>query len=181
METKVEPKVEHIYKMCIPDEHYDRIVDMLKDCGRIGTYITHKNGNRVRFYKVDKKIFADERKEDDSIFTQEVIKMSEVQQAKMETSDFRKEMLSRIEKETPELQEEEKNAMADILYEANESIKKLIASGMHPVVAKSIIEAVLNDKDVLSKANGSPEALAEVLMQRGEEIGCSYENEINEI
>jgi hypothetical protein len=176
----MEPTVEKIYKMCVPDEHYDRIVDMLKDCGRIGTYVTHKNGNRVRFYKIDGKIFADERKEDNSIFTQEVIKMSEVQQTKMEHSDFRKEMLSRIEKDKPELQEEEKNAMADVLYEANESIKKLIASGVHPALAKSLIEAVLNDKDIIDGTKGSPEALAEVLMQRGEELGSSYENEINE-
>lgn len=167
----MEPRVEKIYKMCVPDEHFERIQELLKESPDNEIHVKHKDGYVVRFYYTAGVLYADKQTEDDSIFTQEVIKMSDVQKVKMETSEFRAEMLSRISKDSPDLPEESKEAMADILYEANESIKKLIASGVHPGVAKALIEAVLNDKEIIDGTGGSAEALAEVLRNREEMFG----------
>lgn len=163
---------EVVYKMVVPDEHFVKIKQLVKDTGRIGTYITDKNGKRVRFYKKDGLIFADERKEDDTIHTQEVIKMSEVQQVKQEHDGFRQDTLKRIQKDHPDMPVEEQEAYADVLREANDSIKKLIASGVEPQVAYKIIESVLQDKEIIDNTmkdkedGGSAEALAEVLRDR---------------
>lgn len=160
-----------IHRLCIPDEHYAKIKESLKDAGRIGIYLTDKNGKRVRFYKKDGVIYADERKDDDTVFTQEVIKMSEIQQVQNEHSVFKQEMLKRIQADHPDMPLEEQEAYADVLREANDSIKKLIASGVEPSIAYKIIESVLQDKEIIDNTmkdneSNSAEALAEVLRDR---------------
>lgn len=160
------PTVENIYKMCVPDSHYERIIEMINE-SKTEIYLTHKSGNRVKFYLKDEKLYADEEK-DDSIFTQEVIKMSSIDQVKRDNSDFKNEMIKKIENDNPNMLQEDKEALADILYEANESIKKLIASGVQPNVAKQIIEAVLNDKDIIDGTGGNVEALADIIKQKEE-------------
>jgi hypothetical protein len=184
----VEMNPEFVYRMCVPDEHYAKIKDALKDAGRIGIYLTDKNGKRVRFYKIEGVIYADERKEDDSVFTQEVIKMSDIQKVSNEDNAFKNEMIKRLETDHPDMSAEEKDAYADILKEANESIKKLIASGIEPTVAYKIIESILQDKEVIdntTKEGGSAEALAEVLRDRERMFGNpkdpNYGKDKNEI
>lgn len=165
---------EFVHRLCVPDEHYGKIKESLKDAGRIGIYLTDKNGKRVRFYKIEGVIYADERKEDDSIFTQEVIKMSDIQKVSNDHDAFRKEMMKRLEADHPNMAQEEREAYADVLREANDSIKKLIAGGMEPSLAYKIIESVLNDKEIIDgtqKGEGSAEALAEVLRDRERMFG----------
>jgi hypothetical protein len=152
-----------IYKMVVPDEHFTRIQEMLKEANsKIGVHLTHKNGNRVRFYHDGGKTFADERKEDNSVFTQEVIPMSEVEDMKRQHSSFRETLMKRLKDDHPDWSQEELDASADILTEANESIKKLIAAGVDPRLAQHLIEAVLADKNI----ERSAEELVEVLKER---------------
>jgi hypothetical protein len=167
------PGVEYVHKMCVPDEHYAKIKELLHDSGRIGIHLTDKNKKRVRFYKEDGKIMAEERKEDDSIFKQEVIKMSEIQQQQNPATAFQNEMLKRITEDHPDMPVEEREAYADILMQANDSIKRLIVSGVEPGLAYRIIEGVLQNKEIIDNVkpkddsedavNESAEKLAEVL------------------
>lgn len=160
-----------IYKMCVPDEHFSRIQEMLKDAGRIGIYLTHKDGTRVRFYHKDGKTFADERKDDNSVFTQEVIPASEIEAVKRQHSSFREELMKRLVVDFPDDTDEEREAHADVLTEANEAIKRLILSGVEPKVALYIIQSVLADKNIVDNTGGSAEALAEVLRDRERMFG----------
>ena len=162
---------EFVHRMCVPDEHFAKIQEQLKDSGRIGVYLTDKNGKRVRFYNKKGVIYADEKKEDDSIFTQEVIRMSDIQTVENDCNVFRTEMLKRLGLDHPDMTNEDKETFADILKEANESIKKLITSGVEPNVAYKIIESVLQDKEIIDNTGGSAEALAEVLHDREKLFG----------
>jgi hypothetical protein len=114
---------------------------------------------------------AEEHKEDESVFTQEVIPMSQVEDVKRQTNCFRESLMKRLEEDMPDITQEEREAHADILTEANEAIKRLIVSGVEPKVALYIIQSVLADKEVIDNTKGSAEALAEAMKQKEELFG----------
>jgi hypothetical protein len=151
------------YMLCLPDEHITRIHELLenelnKKNGFV--YLADKNKVVHKFFKQGNTLIS-ERDDNGKPLVQPVISMSEAVKIKESQRPFKDKMVERMEKDFPEKSKEEIEADADILNEANESIKKLVASGVPPSIAKKIIMSVL-DSD---KQPTSPEELAELMKQ----------------
>ncbi len=153
--------------LCLPDEHLDRIKTLLEDeLNKKNGYIHLKDKHDVlhKFYKDGEGIYA-ERDDNGKVLIQPVISMSEANKVKEQQRPFKEKLVERIKSDFPDKTVEEIEQDADILNEANESIKKLIASGVAPSVARSIIMSVLE----CSAPPSTPEELAEIMKKHGEE------------
>jgi len=158
-----------IHKMCVPDEHYARIEELLKDKRNI-TIKDNKGQESKFYYHTDGTLMAD-KWDDDKLIQQEVIRMSEIPQVQqaVNTRPFRENLLFRLKEDFPEMTQEEIELHADVLTEANESIKKLIACGIPPMIAYKLIEDVMNDKELIAHLEGkNEEYLATVIKERVE-------------
>ena len=144
-----------VVAMGLYPEDYQRISAMAKR-SRMGVRLTGKSGP-VRFYYNGKKLMADQWDKDGNKHTQECMNMDDYQKMEREkgtqTDTFKNYLLPKIRADHPDWTDDEVDAYADILNEANGSIKRLIASGIDPNTAASIIRATLATyKDV----SGSP-------------------------
>lgn len=164
----ITPQVEHVYKMVVPDDHYDRLWEIVEKDKNKSVAISDKNKVLHQFYFKDGKLYAD-REMDGAKQQNEVIKMSDVPKVKGKHSDFREYIVKRLKADYPNESEEFISEHADVLYEANESIKKLIASGVPPQVAQRIIQSVLEDKSIIDNTKGDAQALADVIAKKVEE------------
>jgi hypothetical protein len=149
------------YLLCLPDEHIERILDLLDNEANKKTgfiHLTDKNSVVHKFFKQGTTLIA-ERDDNGKPMAQPVISISEAKKMREAQRPIKEKITERILSDFPEKTKEEVEADADILAEANESIKKLIASGVAPSVARKIIASVLD----CEKAITSPEELAELM------------------
>jgi hypothetical protein len=92
--------------------------------------------------------------------------MSEASKMNSNSKSFKDKALDLLKTEFPEKTETELQDEADILNEANESIKRLISYGMAPSVAREVITRVLE----CSAPPNTPEELAELITKVTEEV-----------
>jgi len=148
--------------LCLPDEHIERVNglldDELKNNNNYFIHLTDKNKVVHKFYRQGEKLIA-ERDDNGKPLFQPVISMSEANKIKESQRPFKDKLVERIKTDFPEKSNEEIEQDADILAEANESIKKLIASGVAPSIARKIIMSVLEG----SAPSENPEDLAEFI------------------
>jgi hypothetical protein len=168
-----------IHKMAVPDEHYERIEELLK--GKRNITIKDNKGQEAKFYHhTDGTLMAD-KWDDEKLVQQEVVKISDVPQLKkaLASRPFRENLVFRLKEDFPEMSQDEIELHADVLTEANESIKKLIASGVPPMVASKLIQDVMNDKELIEQLQAEDEdgkdnsayALANILKERERMFG----------
>ena len=144
----MEPKVE--VAMAVPDEEYEKLCNQVRVSGRRGYICYDKNGILHRFY-FEKRQLKAEKRYDGKKDLFEVLSMSEAMKKKKEMEEnnpFRKHIISKMKEENPEWSEEDIQAKVDIVMEANESIKRLIATGIDPQVAHKIISGVLHSQEI---------------------------------
>jgi hypothetical protein len=143
------------HAVALTDEDYSRIDSLAKKKGKIGIKLTDKKGIVNRFYRKDGLLWCDQRKEDGSIFTQECMKLSDIQ--KTQRAPFANAIKEKLKIDHPTMTAEEIDAYADVISEANESIKRLIASGVEPDVAHKIITEAMRGKEIVDNVNRNEE------------------------
>jgi hypothetical protein len=158
--------------LCLPDDHKKRIEDMLdnelnKENGYI--HLKDKHGVVMKFYRNGGNLWAD-RADGKDVIPQPVIGMSEAGEFQKNARPFKESVVERIKNDFPDKPMEEVEQDADILNEANESIKKLIASGVAPSLARKIIMSCLD----CSAPPSTPEELAEFI---GKQVEASEKTE----
>ena len=166
LKNKLEPIVEMTDAdtriiLCLPDDHKSNIVKMLeseenKKNGFV--HLTDKNGIVMKFYYNQGNLWAD-RADGEQVISQPVITMTEAENFQRSQRPFKEKLVERMTHEFPEKTPEQIAQDADILNEANESIKRLIASGVAPSVARKIISNVLE----CSVAPSTPEEISEII------------------
>ncbi len=149
-----------LFALCVPDDHYERIVKLIDESETSETLLKDRAGITQRFYRDGDEIFADKEESDGNVLKQRVMTMSEAE--KMATKDkFRMKIENRVKEDFPDMSEEEVKAHADVLNEANESVKRLIAGGMPKAVAVKLISMIVEG----NKEFSSPEELAEFMRE----------------
>ena len=126
--------------VAIEDSEYDRIIAICRKSRR-GVTLQNSNGQRWWFRMQDGALHADIRNPDDSVSKSEVFKKSDV--LRQHSQSFCDTMKSRLQADHPDMSAEEIALNADILTEANESIKKLIMTGVDPKLAHALVKEVL--------------------------------------
>ena len=142
-----------VVAMGLLEEDYQRISRMARK-SRIGVRLMGKNGP-VRFYYKDGQLYGDQRDKEGKVFTQPCVNMAEaMKQQKAATESGPKELpfkaavLPRIRADHPDWTDEEVDAFADIIAEANESMKRLLASGVEEQLAANLVgEALLGNRE----------------------------------
>jgi hypothetical protein len=144
-----------IHAVAIPDKEYELALKAAKKAGRIGFYSVDKNGVRNRFYMENEKLYAEKRDDANNIIKQEVMAMSEAmkhkeaQEALQQASDpFRAHIRTKMMNDFPDLSGDALEANIDIVCEANDTIKRLIAKGTAPEVAYKLVSGILHSDDV---------------------------------
>jgi hypothetical protein len=149
-----------LFALCVPDDHYERIVKLIDESEASETLLKDKAGITQRFYRDGDEIFADKEESDGNVLKQKVMTMSEAQ--KMANKDnYRMKIESRVKEDFPDMSEEDIKAHADVLNEANESVKRLIANGMPKAMAVKLISLIVEG----NKEFSSPEELAEFMKE----------------
>jgi hypothetical protein len=143
------------HAVALTDEDYSRIDGLVRKKGGRGIKLTDKKGVVNRFYRKDKLLWCDQVKADSSIFTQECMKMSDI--ANAQKAPFADAMKEKLKADHPTMTAEVVNAYADVIAEANESIKRLISSGVEPEVAHKIITEALRGKEIIDNVNKNEE------------------------
>ena len=142
--------------MGLLEEDYQRISRMARK-SRIGVRLMGKSGP-VRFYYKDGQLYADQRNKDGEVVTQPCVNVTDAmaqqaahmdqQAAATKSLPFRAAVLPRIRADHPDWTEEEVDAFADIIAEANESMKRLIVSGVDEKLAGHLVgEALLGNRE----------------------------------
>jgi hypothetical protein len=142
METKYTPAV------ALTDEDYDRIVDLVRKAGRRGTTLTNTTGVTMRFYYKGndrKQLWGDTRTKEGNVTTTEVFRQSDVMHGN-QINPFKESVKQKMKQDHPDWSEEELDFNADLCSEANDSIKRLIQSGIDPNTAYNAIMATLEGK-----------------------------------
>lgn len=155
------------YALCLPDDHKERISQMLKDeLNKQNSFIHLKDKNDVvmKFYYQGDIMYA-ERADGEKTIVQTVLSTTEATAAQKKHRPFKEYIEERIKADFPDKSNEEVQQDADILNEANESIKNLIKTGVAPSVARRIIQMVL---DCETEAK-SPEDIAELIKKEVQE------------
>jgi hypothetical protein len=149
-----------VYALCIPDEHYEHLVKLVNESKTGETFLKDKAGITQRFYKEEEVIYADKEERDGNILKQKVITNSEA--LKMGSKDkYRSKIEERVKEDFPDMTSEEVKAHADVLNEANESVKRLIDNGMPKALAVKLISMIVEG----NKEFSSPEELAEFMKE----------------
>lgn len=169
------------HRLCIPDEHFSRIVDLLKS--QKSVKLKDNRGIETKFYYHGDGTLMADRWDDNVLVQQEVMKMSEIpeiQQA-VNTRPLKENLIFKIKEDFPELTDEELESYADTFLEANESIKRLVESGMDRSTAIRIVEDIMSDDNLIKfvekeDTNNSAYALAEVLRDRERLFGPKHNN-----
>ena len=153
-----QPKQEVI--IALPDDHYKRILKMLKKSG--DTVLRDKSGKATAFFLVDGKLKA----RVDGGELQAVMPLSEATKPSAESSELR----GIVEERNPGASEEVIAAAVDILEEGIRTTKKLVEMGIPLDKARQIVGAALTDEtgdasilhDALLKHLASPPPQQEV-------------------
>ena len=129
--------------VAIPDADYDRILDILKTKNSIK--LTNKDKIEKKFYLKNGILYADSWADTTKI-TEEVFKQSEI--AQQYSNTFRESVRQRMVRDHPEWSTEEIEANADIVNEANETIKRLIQSGVDFATAVGVVKHTLTSDSI---------------------------------
>lgn len=128
----------------IDDWEYDRIKVLAKEKKR-GIKLKNSTGEYYRFYYKGADLMSDLRMPDGSIQTSEVFKKSDVMKEQKDT--FKQQMVEKIAEKNPDVPAEVTEVYADIMVEANESIKNLIRKGIDPKQAYNIVMGILRNME----------------------------------
>lgn len=134
----------------VTGEDYEKIVVLARGKRR-GVKLTGRSGT-VRFYFDKGKLLGDTIDAQGNKVTQEVVNIETLPK----NEGFKTHLRDRLREDHPEMSKEELEAHADILNEANETIKRLIESGVAPDVAHKIVTTALKE-DVFNRDNGGNE------------------------
>lgn len=152
--------------MGLMDEDYQRIARMARK-SRIGVRLQDKVGP-VRFYYKAGQLFADRRDASNNITTQPCVNVKDVleQQGRANATAategtqndlFKNAVLPKIREDHPDWTEEEVDAVADIMNEANGSMKRLILTGVdEQLAARLVAEALIGTRQILGKPRSDP-------------------------
>jgi len=136
--------------VAIPDEEYNKLRVCAKTNGKRGYIARDKGGKMHRFFMKGQTLYG-EHKVGDKLEEYEVMAMSEAlkkQQEMNADNQFKTHIMNRMKSDHPDMKDEDIEANADIVCEANDTIKRLIASGTSPDVAYKLISGVLHSDDL---------------------------------
>ena len=129
--------------MALPELEYKKLTEALKHNKSIK--VKDAKGVEHKFYKKGDTIYAD--------FhmglvrhTNEVFNVAEL--ARQDTNSFRNAVRRKMKADHPEWDEEELDIQADVISEANESIKRLMAMGVGYEVAVGVVKHTLNSDTI---------------------------------
>jgi hypothetical protein len=163
---------EQTYILTVPDDKYDSLF------ARVETEpvsIADKNGVVQTFYRQGNNLYAD-RDNDGKPLSQKVIRKSEEEKYK-NRKPFKESIKERLRKDFPEYDEANLEAHADVLGQANESIKRLIQAGISPANAVKIVLNILDNQEKFE----SPEQIVELIKEKEEKHeGLATVNETEE-
>ena len=132
------------YAMCVPDEHYVKIEEMVKADENGYVYLGDKSGCTVKFYLLDGKLMSEKEETDGNKLVQRVITMTDVKKMQEAQIPMADKIATKLKEDFPEQDEATIKAHSEVLAEANESIKKLVASGIPLAVAKEIVMSMMD-------------------------------------
>ena len=143
--------------ICLPDSHVEQIhalleSEMNKENGFI--HLTNKDSTVYKFYRQQGNLMPE--KEDGN--TQVLISQAELWNRNAK-SRFYMGIIKRLRDDFPDKTDEEIQQDAEILCEANEAIKRLIAQGVPKEKAVKAIESAL----LCNEPPKTPEEMAQVL------------------
>lgn len=141
--------------VAIPDADYIRILDILKTKNSVK--LTNKDKIEKKFYVKGTTLYADSWADTTKV-TEEVFKQSEL--AQQYSNTFRESIRQRMIRDHPEWSAEEVEANADIIDEANETIKRLIASGIDYTVAVGVVKHTLISNNIENEIKDIEKLLA---------------------
>lgn len=127
--------------VAIQDADYDQIISMCRKNGKRGVTLENSNGQIWWFRLENGDLHAKIRNQDGSVTNSEVFKKSVVMS--QQSTPFRETMRQRLRADHPDMSPEEIDINADLLTEANDSIKTLIQSGVDPAVAQAVVKEAL--------------------------------------
>jgi hypothetical protein len=139
--------------VAIPDEEYSKLRLCAKANGKRGYLIKDKKGVMHRFFMKDNILYS-EKKVDDALQEFEVMSMTEALEKQKEMNErdpnaqFKAHTMQRMRQDHPNMSDEDLEANADIVVEANESIKRLISKGIPAETAHKIITGLLHSEDL---------------------------------
>ena len=148
--------------MALPDEEYEKIEHILKK--KTNIRLTNTAGVEVNFFFKDKVLYGEHK--DHTV--EEVFKLSTVQQQQQrdDPNSFRNLVKARMTAEQPDWSEEKIELNADIISEANESVRRLVDMGVEYKVAVAIVKHTLKSKDIEEEIND----IRELLKERADEM-----------
>jgi hypothetical protein len=132
------------YAMCVPDEHYVKIEEMVKADENGHVYLGDKSGCTVKFYLFDGKLMSEKEETDGNKLVQRVITMTDVKKLQEAQTPMADKIATKLKEDFPEQDEETIKAHSEVLAEANNSIKNLVASGVPMALAKEIIMSIMD-------------------------------------
>lgn len=137
--------------VALPDIEYTELKMRAKGKGKRGYTCWDKKGERHRFYMVG-DVLHGEHIVNDKLETYEVMSMSEAMNKKKEMEEnnpnpFKDYIKEKMRADNPDLPDEHVEANADIVVEANETIKRLISAGVDIDVAHKLIKGVLESEE----------------------------------
>lgn len=160
--TVSESQPSFLHGFILPDDKVFGLEQKLKNEEYI--LIQSGNGTNYKFYYEDDIMYAVNI--DDESIKHKIIKESDRESVENKHKSFRNHLKNRIKNDFPEMPEEQLNQDADILSEANESIKNLMLKGIPSEIAKEIIMIVLQTPAELQ----TPEKLAELISNLSSDI-----------
>lgn len=162
--------------VAIPDVEYTKLKIAAQMRGKRGYICKDKKGERHRFFMKGHELWG-EHKVGDKLEEYETMSMTDAltKHKEMQSNPFKEHIVKKLKEDRPELTDEEIDANADIVVEANETIKRLIAGGMDPKLAHTIISGVLHSEEaqdhLIKELKKKDEALkAEVLTEMVNEV-----------
>ena len=146
--------------IAIRDEEYNKIVDGLKKTNVLS--LKNTDGNIYSFYWKKKDLFCSVNGKQDM----EMEVMPQSIALKNQLGSFQSSVKQQIQKDNPNLTDDVAEAYADIMTEANESIKRLMEQGYSPSVAREIVGRILENEEELDK-------LVQETSKQAENYSCS--------
>lgn len=139
------------YGLVVPDADFERVEQLINESETKEIFVKDKSQITHRFYRENNEIYADKEQTDNTILKQKLMRMDEAQTLGMKDK-FRTNVERRVKGDFPDLTEEEIRAHADVLTEANESIQRLIQSGMPKEIAVKLISLIIEGDQQFSTA-----------------------------
>jgi Fe2+ transport system protein FeoA len=129
--------------IALPDHEYHKLIEILKN--QRSVKLKNTQGVETKFYYRNGKLVGDTYK---GLVrqTSEVFNINEL--ARQEENSFLNITRRRMKADHPEWSEEEVEAQADVINEANETIKRLMTMGVDYKVAVGVVKHTLNSDTI---------------------------------